>query len=141
MMIRKWEKDIAFLRTQTVSLFSLFFFLLWFLLCCFAVCAGFLLSFLCPTFVFSLRKFLPDALRFPCAIFVFIDLFICEINVLLCVRLQVCLWGFPLLALVCPFPFPPFASFACFYKALKASIYAPCVLPSTPRPSVSPDLL
>ena len=50
-------------------------------------------------------------------------------------------WVFPVLVPVCPFPFSPFASFACFCWALKALIFVPCVLPSTSRPSASPALL
>ena len=80
-------------------------------------------------------------MRFSCVIFIFLDLFICKINVLLFTRLQVYLWVFLVLVLVWFFPFPPFASFACFYKSLRASVYAPFVLPSTPRSSISPVLL
>ena len=60
---------------------------------------------------------------------------------LLCAFLQVCLSDFPLLVSVCSFPFPAFASFALFYWASKALVYAPFVRPSTSRPSVSPALL
>ena len=74
------------------------FFLLCFLLCCFAVFALFLLSFLYLAFEFILSKFFPGVLRFPCVVFLFLALFICKIDVLLCVYLQVCLWVFPVLA-------------------------------------------
>ena len=105
---------VAFLQAQLVLLLSLSVFLLWFLLCCFAVFALFLRSVLWLTFVFSLRQFLVGALRFPCIIFVFLARLSCKIDVLLCTFLQVCLWVFPVLVSVSPFPLPPFASLACF---------------------------
>ena len=77
---------------------------------------------------------------FPCVVN-FFALVICKIHVFLCACLQVYLWGFPALVSVRFFPCSPFASFACFCWALKPLIYAPCVHPSTSRPSVSPGLL
>ena len=122
-------------------LFSLFVFLLWFLLCCFDVFALFLLCLLCLALAFILEKFLPGALCFFLVLLFFCTLFICKNHVLLCVCSLTCLWVFPVLVPVCPFPFSPFASFACFCWALKALIFVPCVLPSTSRPSTSPVLL
>ena len=59
----------------------------------------------------------------------FFTLFICEMHVLLCACLQVCLWGFPVLVPVCSFPFSPFASFVCFLLGIKGPYLCPVCPP------------
>ena len=76
-----------------------------------------------------LKEVLPRRSALSLMFFFFFTLFICEMHVLLCACLQVCLWGFPVLVPVCSFPFSPFASFVCFLLGIKGPYLCPVCPP------------
>ena len=117
--------------------FSLRFFLLCFLLCCFAVFAIVLLSPFAVSSNLSKVSFCWVLCAFPLVFFSFLDLFFCKFGVLLCPCMQVYLRAFLALVPVCLVFFTLLVPFVCFIWGLKSLIYAPRVLPSTMRPSFS----
>ena len=109
-------------------LFSLFVFLLWFLLCCFDVFALFLLCLLCLALAFILEQFLPGALCFFLVLLFFCTLFICKNHVLLCVCSLTC-FGFSCTRSGLPLPFLSLYFFCVFLLGLKDPYFCPVCPP------------